>query len=508
MFLAVDMENNTVRLFPWMIILLLVGMLFHVDSVVQAACVIDPTGTYIEAENYTGEGGHSDDHDENFSLKSDGSAHGGLALVAGSDDSTRTPPRREIKEYEVEISTAGTYYFWMRGEGYSGSRDSMFYTVDDSSWRAWNFAGHYYRYVWTRSMQVGSNGIYLSAGSHTIKIAMREHYTRIDGFFLSTNRYTSPSFANILDPTSCQDSGGTLPPADGTCGDVPIYTQNLLSPAIMVQLDLSGSMDSSMFSGSKFLSSDLAPIVQEIVDLTGWVSGHNIAFRVRGTGDRQAYSYRGSSVGAPVLTIKYIPIGGVDEVTFTKKILADADDNQVYNGSFVNNYYGLYFGAKGPVGLLFKNINIPSGAEITSAEILFTYRGSDDISRVATLDIEGFKEPNVSSITETMLESDTGLTLANASLNYTRLDYAVAVLAEVFKDDAIAWGFATWAGGNGSSSDTGSPDYYSKYKVGVKAHSEVHQGHLETALASTDAYGWTPLTPSMNAAMITLQQGA
>jgi hypothetical protein len=49
----------------------------------------------------------------------------------------------------------------------------------------------------------------------------------------------------------------------------------------------------------------------------------------------------------------------------------------------------------------------------------------------------------------------------------TRIAIAEDVLKEVFLDRSISWGFATWAGGNGYSSDSGSAyDYYTTYRIG------------------------------------------
>jgi hypothetical protein len=52
---------------------------------------------------------------------------------------------------------------------------------------------------------------------------------------------------------------------------------------------------------------DIALIVQEIVDRPGWSGGNSLVVIITGTGKRAAESYNGSSSGAPLLYIKYIP---------------------------------------------------------------------------------------------------------------------------------------------------------------------------------------------------------
>jgi alkaline phosphatase len=50
---------------------------------------------------------------------------------------------------------------------------------------------------------------------------------------------------------------------------------------------------------------DLAPVVQEVVDRSGWLSGNAMAFIVTGSGERTAESYEGVPEAAPLLHIEY-----------------------------------------------------------------------------------------------------------------------------------------------------------------------------------------------------------
>ena len=52
-------------------------------------------------------------------------------------------------------------------------------------------------------------------------------------------------------------------------------------------------------------TSDLAPVVQEIVNRPGWSSGNSLVVIITGTGEREAESYNGNQNAAPVLHVQY-----------------------------------------------------------------------------------------------------------------------------------------------------------------------------------------------------------
>ena len=61
----------------------------------------------------------------------------------------------------------------------------------------------------------------------------------------------------------------------------------------------------SWSSGTNYQSPDLTTIVQEIVNRGGWASGNSMAFKITGSGVRQAKSYDGDQPNAPLLHISY-----------------------------------------------------------------------------------------------------------------------------------------------------------------------------------------------------------
>ncbi|MCP3868677.1 MAG: hypothetical protein GY703_11390, partial [Gammaproteobacteria bacterium] len=80
----------------------------------------------------------------------------------------------------------------------------------------------------------------------------------------------------------------------------------------------------------------------------------------------------------------------------------------------------------------------------------------------------------------------------------SRIDIAEDVLAEVFMDQSISWGFATWSGGSCRANDpVRAPTYYTNYRVGVHAHDADHQDVLQARVDDGSPGGCTPLVPTM-----------
>ena len=109
----------------------------------------------------------------------------------------------------------------------------------------------------------------LSAGYHEATITIIDNDTDGDG--VASN---SPFEYDV----------GLIVYAEATgsvCGDVPVYTENLVSPAILVLLDVSSSMTSlaPYEDADKPHTPDLSAIVAEIVGRAGWSSGNSMVRR-------------------------------------------------------------------------------------------------------------------------------------------------------------------------------------------------------------------------------------
>ena len=88
---------------------------------------------------------------------------------------------------------------------------------------------------------------------------------------------------------------------------VPNPTGLAFSPRseLFYMMDAPFSAGMSGIALMKARTPDLSPIIQEIVNRSGWGSGGAIAFLITGTGHRTAVTYDGSAAGAPLLHVEY-----------------------------------------------------------------------------------------------------------------------------------------------------------------------------------------------------------
>jgi hypothetical protein len=91
-------------------------------------------------------------------------------------------------------------------------------------------------------------------------------------------------------------------------------------------------------------TTDIASIVQEIVDRTGWVSGNSLVLIVTGIGERKVVSYDGDVVngtsGAPLLHVEYLPAVLVETKLFLEgpyDALGDTMKTDLRDGDYMLN---------------------------------------------------------------------------------------------------------------------------------------------------------------------------
>lgn len=314
-----------------------------------------------------------------------------------------------------------------------------------------------------------------------------------------------------------------------TCGDVPIYAEDLVDPAILVLLDVSGSMKSMMpltSSASNPITPDLRNVVQEIVDQAGWVSGNNMAFVISGTGKRVVESYDGVSSAAPLLAVEYNS-GGVSGSVSVRVSQTSDDAEESSNGSMSLTSSDLELirdGSNQTVGIRFQDVDIPQGATVTGASIQFVVDEGDP-TETTTLTIKGELADSADSFSNTTNDISSRTT-TTSSVTWTITDqwqvppekarYVIGreVISELVEDQAISWGFGTWSfnGHSGPSSDpdtsllpdnpygNGETNLYTAIRGGVKHRNDAETTALKTIIESTTADGGTPLGPSLLAA--------
>ncbi|MBN2372364.1 hypothetical protein JXL19_01060 [bacterium] len=299
-------------------------------------------------------------------------------------------------------------------------------------------------------------------------------------------------------------------PASTACGHVPVYTENLVSPAILILLDVSGSMRTLMpisDQANNPRTPDLAPIVQEIVNRSGWASGNSMVFIITGSGRRTAKSYDGSSGSAPLLHVEYDLSSVVDvrvsrssddaEEKSTRRVTLNSNDLELVND-----------GSDQTVGIRFQNVQIPKGATITKAYIEFVINVSNNEATSLIIKGEASNNPPTFS-TSTGNISNRVKTSASVSwsnvpewikpTDQSRVDIGKAVISELVKDTGISWGYGTWSTNVTSSDGYDSSVDYTKVHIGCKFHDANHQADLQAKVAATTTYSRTPFAPSIEA---------
>lgn len=416
----------------------------------HAICTIDTNGTYIEAEDFTG--AYNEDStpsfDDEFEIVDESGANGGKALVSGNNGVHGNTPVDEVKEYEVNFTSTGTYYIWARARGLSGSEDSMFFAVDtngddsDDTWKAWDLENNHTGYRWNDDMQVGAdNTIYIpSTGVHTLKIGMRERNSVIDGFYITKGTET-PTDATVPSTVT------SVSPKDGCSGPAWTVDPGSLGPTCFIGYN-AASMTFTITNTGNLDDGSTATVS---IDQTWAVPGDNT-----------------------------IPTLEVDEShTVTINFSTAALSAGTYDAT----------------------ITITGSANNSPVTIPMTLIVKDIPSTAACGEIPLYAENLVNPAI--MIQLDTSGSMSyqmsiGGGETMSRINIAEDVLKEVFLDRSISWGFATWAGGHGNASDSdNSPTYYTNYRVGIHKHDDTHQSTLQAKADDGSPSGWTPLVPAM-----------
>jgi hypothetical protein len=333
----------------------------------------------------------------------------------------------------------------------------------------------------------------------------------IAGTYDAIVKFTDANAANS--PQEVKVSLAIMPQGSIQCGDIPLYTQNIASPAVMILLDLSGSMlwEIDLVKETDVLpvTPDLSPVVQEIVNRNGWASGNAITFiidKISGSGFRYARSFDGYNPSAAFFHVEYNDGSGVK--TIETRIKKATDDGECANAiPFSTSTQKLTIGNCG-VALRFEGLTIPKNSTITNAWMQFVpYQTLSDPITVKVSAHASDNSPTFSTaVTPQLMESQRPRTTANATWNVeswtgvtieTKIDVAKTVIGELVKDTGISWGFGSWA--NDSTAGYVSTIDYTKIHAGCNAHTAEQQAKLQAAVAGLTTYSSTPYAPSMDA---------
>lgn len=212
---------------PTLILFAIFSLVLFAPSLWAGTCTVVPSGTLIQAEDYT-----------NVNFENNNFKDEGTYLMAYSETDTNFPPSGTPVSFKLNFPAAATYRIFVRGNGRnSGTKDSIWYGVDDEvndiltpdiendtatgnlSFNSSN------QYVWsTRQQNMGGTPASISipsAGIHTINFWTREKDLYFDSFVITTdltktsidNNDTSPSWTTSINPTD---------PNNDSCGSVVV----------------------------------------------------------------------------------------------------------------------------------------------------------------------------------------------------------------------------------------------------------------------------------------------
>lgn len=397
-----------------------------------------------------------------------------------------------------------------------GSADLNYIITDDSSWLSCssNCSGTVSP---GDSVTVGAsyNNYTLGTGTYTGRFTITD-----------ANATNSPLEYDVILLVQAIATGST-------CGDVPIYAQNLVNPAILVLLDVSSSMNAQMpvtRTDDNPKTPDLTDIVKEIYDRPGWSSGQSMTFIITGSGERVAESYDGVSSAAPLLTVEYtLPLSAAPTETFTfaTRVTQSNDDAEESSGGSMSltstDLELVYDGSNQKIGMRFQDVQIPDNATITNATIEFTV-DEPDPTATTNLTIEGEDADNSTVFSSTDKISTRTPTVASVSWSNipawtappSKARYVIGreVISELVEDTSISWGYGTWAfssySGPGSGPDTtllpnnpygaSQTALFTKIHEGIQSRNATETAALKTTIEATTTTSGTPFGPSLLAA--------
>jgi PilY1 beta-propeller domain len=374
--------------------------------------------------------------------------------------------------------------------------------------------------TYSMAVEIPDNGSWLTVsgtGSSALLnpgVAVEHTITYTDPTLDPGNYNAVITITGINTPNSPREIDVTLTvlplPEAANCGSVPVYTRDLTSPAILVLLDVSSSMERMMNVSPVVIphTPDLSSIVQEIVNRDGWQDDNSMAFIVTGTGRRTASSYEGNSGSAPLLHVEYND-GDIRKINI--RVSQGSDDAEENNtGSMNIQSSDLEMASElsaQTIGIRFQNVAIPQGVIIAAAHMEFEI---DEQQGVETnLRIQGQAHDNPEEFTtENHNISTRALTASTvvwntiepweAGAQLRRIEIGKQVVRELVKDRSIAWGFGTFCSktADGYTADVD----YTKIHVGCRFNDDTQQAALQAAIAGTISHSGTPFDHAIKAA--------
>ena len=172
-------------------------------------------------------------------------------------------------------------------------------------------------------------------------------------------------------------------------------------------------------------SVDIKNVLQSVIDRSGWCGGNALTLILDTTTatankTRFLHSRDSDSTKAPKLTYKFgVGATGCVRATATSQTAISSDDAEQFGTTVdtIDNDLDIGFdteqSSNQTIGLRFQNLNVPQGAVILSAEMIFTSRGVS--TATVPFNIKGISEDNVTQFSNTANDI-TDRTTTNASV--------------------------------------------------------------------------------------------
>ena len=163
------------------------------DQVADAEAFEGPETIVVEAEDYA-------TIDSVWRVRKDSDASGGVYLTTGNHAGNYydQPPADDCAlTYDFEVTQGGEYQILASVQGLTGNDNSFWVKVDDGDWILWDVAvtGDNWQWDTVTDRDGGDQRILfdLAAGSHTLRIAMREDGTRLDQIVITNDLSLDPT---------------------------------------------------------------------------------------------------------------------------------------------------------------------------------------------------------------------------------------------------------------------------------------------------------------------------
>ena len=371
------------------------------------------------------------------------------------------------------------------------------------------------------SVTTDSNDLILSSGTQTVTSGLRFTDLNIPqgATILSANiRLTSERF-NVAG-TSLVIS------AEASASSTAFSsTSNNLSERAKTAANVEWSTDNSFpASGEVITTPDISAVIQEVVDLSAWCGGKNLNILIEGSSTdaasgREARASDVGQSGAPQLVVSY------DDSTATGCVqgegiyqVGNAKDNseEDYNGYpntggelTFSSYYNDY------IGVRFRNVNIPQGAEVTEAYLEFTAYSTRTYGN-ASMRIRGVADDDASDFHPNRryrlrnLPKTSGITWSMPNF-YNNNDYRTPDISSIVKQivDRSGWqsgndmafvmdDFVSYRGAHTYNSPSKAPRLVVKFNGAATpgATASVRE-HLVSKIDELSANGFTPIVDTL-----------